>query len=1308
MTRQRSDGSGFMDMVSKLNIDPFSPPDMRTLVYSPDVRVEWIHNGKVYNASKDIVRVQLNRKENAASTSFITLTNKGGRYSGNIMPMDRITIYMKRISWVQVFSGYADTVPHAQLYQGTITIKATCTLKRLLHTWWNPALAQSAALFGYLNVSSAVGGDGQLDTGLGSLLVKLMTDVGGWNRGNIHVSNFPVSFYNFLVTQIYANQSKNQAAVEKFKHLLLGDDITGGSGASASYSGSAGAPGPIGSGQAFYVEQIVAACDDYGLGPNLQNLQNAQYLQQAAEIGAGAAGMDSSAAANQKAWEQSVEAAAALQTGLKNNDAAILGVACALGETGLRNLANLAIPESLRFANDGTGSDHDSVGLFQQRNFKEWGCLPGSARVFTAQGPKRIESIKVDDLVWADDGDTIRLRRVQDQGMTGYRPTVTVRTRGRIVECTPDHRIPVMRYFGRKDGRAIGECGWTRIVVQAQDIRKGDHLIVPHGMRGGTRTTDPDGNLLTVGVMELVGLYLGDGNLDKHAGFRGRYGRVEIAHGSYGIYNDHVAHYHNVIRSELGVEPYVNRGTATRFSSPFFYTLIADHFPGDCYTKALPDWVYELTPELQLALLRGYLDSDGTVDKSGRLSWASVSEELITGFWHLCVQLGIPVANITKQTGQIGQLPGQKPHLSADTWWLRCSVPAHSSAIGSNSPHKATRLNSTRKHLKTVYDRDWNLSQCRRAPLPPPPKHAVYHKVIAVSEPTHEVFPVYNLTVEGDHNYCADGVIVMNSLSQRMNPRQSARMFFDHLKNVDWRNMDAGQAIYQVQRGGSVQYYNGFINQAKQLVQAVREAQQGAATAVNSNPITGGVSSVAGAAGIDVASSVNSAVGTATSAPDPNSAAKQLGKPDPDNEGAVMTALESLGTPYVWGGKAPGGFDCSGLTTWAFRSIGINIGDGTGAQMSAGQEVPHNLAALRRGDLIFPHAGHVVIYLGDGTIVHAPQTGDVVRIAPMYFDISTVASVRRVAQNGGPNPAAPRMNPMIAGPGVSANVGGASGLGGGTGGTHSEQIARNLFSYMFEPMTFASGIADMWGLAGGHKDFIDAQPLIQMIQAVCSSSLRNFQSAPNGDFIAYYPDYFGLDGKPATLKLEDIELKDVHVDYSDDNLTTHVYVAGDTTMYGQMTQVEQWLDTAGTATVEDEWLFQRLRQVGLGDNMLSGQDIMRRFGVRPLQYNATMSGSHELEFLMACQTFMEKWASQYQTQASFTFMPELFPGMRVILGDHKVQVYVSEVTHVCDFAQGFSTSATIMAPSNPSTKEDMANVRTTASTPDISQLFGVP
>jgi hypothetical protein len=243
-------------------------------------------------------------------------------------------------------------------------------------------------------------------------------------------------------------------------------------------------------------------------------------------------------------------------------------------------------------------------------------------------------------------------------------------------------------------------------------------------------------------------------------------------------------------------------------------------------------------------------------------------------------------------------------------------------------------------------------------------------------------------------------------------------------------------------------------------------------------------------------------------------------------------------------------------------------------------------------------------------------------------------------------------------------------------------VARNLFSYIFTPDAFSSQTAAEFT---GLKAFIEGQPLIQTVQAVCAASLRCWSSGPDGSFMAWYPDYWGIDGKPAVMLLADIEMKDCSINFSDDPLTTHVYINGDLTMTGQLSDpIDGWLSTAGVATVEQPWLYTRLLTVAPGDlEEATGQQIMQRFGIRPLQQSYALAGGTTLEFLLACQVFMEQWAKQYQTVMSMTFMPELFPGMRVEMPDRNLQVYVNAVVHNCDYEQGFYTQVTISAPSSP-------------------------
>ena len=100
--------------------------------------------------------------------------------------------------------------------------------------------------------------------------------------------------------------------------------------------------------------------------------------------------------------------------------------------------------------------------------------------------------------------------------------------------------------------------------------------------------------------------------------------------------------------------------------------------------------------------------------------------------------------------------------------------------------------------------------------------------------------------------------------------------------------------------------------------------------------------------------------------------------------GAVITeANKHLGKDYVYGAKGPNNFDCSGFTSYVYRlATGIEIGGSTYSQINAGREVSYS--ELQPGDLVFPHSGHVGIYVGNGMMIHAPQTGDVVKIAPVY------------------------------------------------------------------------------------------------------------------------------------------------------------------------------------------------------------------------------------------------------------------------------------------------------------------------------------
>ncbi|MEV8551233.1 C40 family peptidase [Streptomyces glaucescens] len=106
-------------------------------------------------------------------------------------------------------------------------------------------------------------------------------------------------------------------------------------------------------------------------------------------------------------------------------------------------------------------------------------------------------------------------------------------------------------------------------------------------------------------------------------------------------------------------------------------------------------------------------------------------------------------------------------------------------------------------------------------------------------------------------------------------------------------------------------------------------------------------------------------------------------KPSDEGDRALRYAMRQLGKPYEWGAEGPETYDCSGLTSEAWGHAGTPIPRTSQEQWAELPRVP--LTDLRPGDLVvyFPQATHVAIYAGGGKVVHAPRTGEEIRISPL-------------------------------------------------------------------------------------------------------------------------------------------------------------------------------------------------------------------------------------------------------------------------------------------------------------------------------------
>lgn len=227
-------------------------------------------------------------------------------------------------------------------------------------------------------------------------------------------------------------------------------------------------------------------------------------------------------------------------------------------------------------------------------------------------------------------------------------------------------------------------------------------------------------------------------------------------------------------------------------------------------------------------------------------------------------------------------------------------------------------------------------------------------------------------------------------------------------------------------------------------------------------------------------------------------------------------------------------------------------------------------------------------------------------------------------------------------------------------------------------------------LLAGARALMNDEGVLSYVQMLSNISMRSFMAAPNGDFIAWFPDYFGLYGLAGKMSIQDIEVQDFTVNWDDTRLITHQFVAGafngfSTGDPGGPVDIYQKFLTAGVVSVEQPEVMKALFHLEpkpgeFGDSVAT----LQRFGARPaFSAMGTITGS-QAEFWYALFLFQRNWAEQFSTNMPLTFMPELFPGMLAQLPSMRFQAYVTQVVHSFDFSNGggFRTSATIIAPSS--------------------------
>lgn len=230
----------------------------------------------------------------------------------------------------------------------------------------------------------------------------------------------------------------------------------------------------------------------------------------------------------------------------------------------------------------------------------------------------------------------------------------------------------------------------------------------------------------------------------------------------------------------------------------------------------------------------------------------------------------------------------------------------------------------------------------------------------------------------------------------------------------------------------------------------------------------------------------------------------------------------------------------------------------------------------------------------------------------------------------------------------------------------------------------------------GPRALMNDVPVMNTLADLMGAAQRSFCSAPNGDFIAWFPDYFGIFGTAAKMTIEDIELQDFQVMWSDQHLKTHQFVMGsengynstntfssggaeassdDGTFIGAGSELSM-LTTQGIASVD----FPAIMDALFGLKNFDGAAFCRRYGARPDVVTMPTLNHGPSEFFFALYLFMQNWSRQWMARVPTTFMPELYPGMIMQIPKYQFQAYVEAVQHIFSFEEGgggFQTQVTV-------------------------------
>lgn len=410
------------------------------------------------------------------------------------------------------------------------------------------------------------------------------------------------------------------------------------------------------------------------------------------------------------------------------------------------------LPEDIRNTYDRLGIPEAEKQRLVAGVAAQYECLAGDTLVWTAnRGQVPIKEIEFGDRVFAYDEDAERfvVAPVRASAQTDTRLTHQINTTRRSIRATDNHPMLVLR-DERKEGRQ--RARYARRWVTAGEIKAGDFIAVPRQLPDFGVAADLPSiaglnapAVSSVDLMWLLGLYIGDGNLHLST----RTYRMQLAIPATDV--ELRAEVTRVVRELFGLRCIeADQYRVVVNSKALTEWIVALGFGGLSLTKRVPDWVFGLPVDQRLAFLGGWVDADGyvTPESSGSVLLTCANEPMLRQARELAELSGLRAGGPWSFTQPYRHAPAR-----IQTAW-RLGISGDFERLGCRNPKRINRFgrrvymhSSSSSHGTTIraHVNDW----------------LGFERVKSI-EP-YEVEPVYDIEVDGPHNFIAEGLVAHNS-----------------------------------------------------------------------------------------------------------------------------------------------------------------------------------------------------------------------------------------------------------------------------------------------------------------------------------------------------------------------------------------------------------------------------------------------------------------------------------------------------------------------------------------------------------------